>query len=126
MDRVWNKYASIVARKLAENTDREIMSLRRRTNMPEEFKTNVRIFKWAISQSAIEMLYKLCGKDKEICDFANEGYDAGYKASIKEVLDWVCSHQLISPDDDSLTRFEPFYQIEEKELKEWGIENTPR
>ncbi len=45
-----------------------------------------------------------------------------YQAGIREVVKWIRSHTLIEPDKDSITRFEPFYQIEEKELKEWGIE----
>ena len=59
------------------------------------------------------------------CDIACEKRSAwlNYRAGIKEVVEWIRSHQLIKPDDDSLTRFEPFYQIEEAELKEWGIEN---
>jgi hypothetical protein len=29
---------------------------------------------------------------------------------------WIRSHELIKPDKDSLTRFEPYYHIEEREL----------
>ncbi len=42
-----------------------------------------------------------------------------YQAGIKEVVKWIESHQLIKPDKNSITRFEPFYQIKEVELKEW-------
>lgn len=45
-----------------------------------------------------------------------------YQAGIREVVEWIESHQLIEPSKDSLTRFEPFYQIEQVKLKEWGIE----
>lgn len=48
-----------------------------------------------------------------------------YQAGIKEVVEWVQSHTLIKPNKDSLTKFTPFYQIEEQELgkkcKEWGV-----
>ena len=47
-----------------------------------------------------------------------EIYENGKKAKIKEVVEWIKSHQLIEPDKDSITRFEPFYQIERKELEE--------
>ena len=45
------------------------------------------------------------------------------RAGIKEVVRWIKSHQLIKPDKDSITRFEPFYQIEKAKLKEWGKED---
>ena len=54
-------------------------------------------------------------------DIKYEFARACIKAGIKEAVGWIKSHQLIKPDDDSVTRFEPFYQIEEAELKEWGI-----
>ena len=42
-----------------------------------------------------------------------------YKKGIEEVVAWIRSHQLIEPSDDSVTRFEPFYQIEQAKLKKW-------
>ncbi len=69
------------------------------------------VLDFALSQYEVEGLYQL----------QHPSYQ-GRKAGIKEVVEWVRSHQLIEPDKDSITRFEPFYQIEEKELKEWGIE----
>jgi len=57
------------------------------------------------------------------CDIACGGYSAwlNYREGIKEAVARIRSHQLIKPDGDSITRFEPFYQIEEAELKEWGF-----
>jgi len=47
--------------------------------------------------------------------------EISFKAGLREVVEWIKEHQLIEPDKDSLTRFEPFYQIEEAQLKkEWG------
>lgn len=37
----------------------------------------------------------------------------------REVVEWVKTHSLIAPDKNSITRFEPFYQITQVELKEW-------
>ena len=45
-----------------------------------------------------------------------------FKEGIREVVEWIKSHQLIEPDDNSITRFSPFYQIEKAKLKEWGME----
>lgn len=39
-----------------------------------------------------------------------------YLEGVKEMVEWIESHELISPDKDSLTRFEPFYQITKNEL----------
>ena len=36
----------------------------------------------------------------------------------EEVMEWIETHQLIEPAKDSITRFEPFYQIEKAKLKE--------
>ena len=53
-------------------------------------------------------------------------FNRGKQAGIKEVVDWVESHMVISPDEDSLTQFYPYYIIEvvdkQAKLKEWGIE----
>jgi len=51
-----------------------------------------------------------------------EQAEISFKAGIKEAVEWIKKHELIEPDKDSLTRFEPFYQIEAKELKELGID----
>ncbi len=48
-------------------------------------------------------------------------FKSGKVTGIKEVVEWIESHPLIEPHEDSLTRFEPFYQIEKRELKEWSI-----
>ncbi len=48
-------------------------------------------------------------------------YKKAHQAGIKEVVEWIESHPLIEPDKNSLTRFEPFYQIEQSKLKELGI-----
>ena len=56
-----------------------------------------------------------------IRDVLERQAEISFKAGIKEVVEWIRTHQLIKPDDDSITRFEPFYQIEEAKLKEWGI-----
>ena len=42
---------------------------------------------------------------------------ASYQWGFKSAIKWIRSHQLIKPDEDSITRFEPFYQIEEGELE---------
>lgn len=55
-------------------------------------------------------------------DVAREQDEISFKVGIKEVVEWIRSHQLIEPDEDSITRFEPFYQIAETNLKNWGIE----
>ncbi len=52
-----------------------------------------------------------CGKHSEWLN---------YQAGIKEVMEWIETHNLIKPDEDSITQFSPFYQIEQKELKKWG------
>ena len=41
---------------------------------------------------------------------------ANYQWGIESVISWIRGHDLIKPDGNSLTRFEPFYQIEEREL----------
>jgi hypothetical protein len=38
---------------------------------------------------------------------------------VTTVIDWLKVHPLVEPDKDSLTRFEPYYMIEAKELKDW-------
>ncbi len=53
--------------------------------------------------------------------FAEKSQRHWIKEGRKEVVEWIKSHPLIEPDDDSITRFEPFYQIEESKLEEWGI-----
>jgi len=50
---------------------------------------------------------------------AQEIHESIYRAGIKEVVEWIKKHELTSPDDNSITRFYPFYHIEERELKEW-------
>lgn len=47
-------------------------------------------------------------------------------AGIKKMVEWIKSHQLIEPDKNSLTRFKPFYQIEQSKLKEWGVSDEPK
>jgi len=47
-----------------------------------------------------------------------------FQAGIKEVVEWIRKHQLVQPDNNSITQFYPFYQIEERELKEWGCKLT--
>ncbi|MFH1231240.1 MAG: hypothetical protein V1709_07055 [Planctomycetota bacterium] len=37
----------------------------------------------------------------------------------REMVKWIESHSLIKPNKDSLTKFEPFYQIEQRELKKY-------
>jgi hypothetical protein len=39
--------------------------------------------------------------------------------TVKELIEWIEAHELISPDNDSCTRFEPYYHIEKKELEEY-------
>ncbi len=73
----------------------------------------------------------LTKKDLDRIDLKNAEsnfFDALYDVSreqdsktISNMVEWVKTHQLIEPDNDSLTRFEPFYQIELRELKELGI-----
>ena len=56
-----------------------------------------------------------------LCDLAcgKRSTWLNYMVGIKEVVEWIETHTLISPDKDSLTQFEPFYQIERTELREW-------
>ena len=42
---------------------------------------------------------------------------ANYQWGVKSVFAWIRSHDLIKPDKDSLTRFEPFYQINESDIE---------
>jgi len=42
---------------------------------------------------------------------------ANYQWGVKSVLLWIRRHDLIKPDDNSITRFEPFYQIEESDIE---------
>jgi len=58
----------------------------------------------------------------EVVPFLKAQAEISFKAGIKEVIEWIKKHELTSPDDNSITRFYPFYYIEERELKEWGIE----
>ena len=44
---------------------------------------------------------------------------AHYQLGVKTFIAWIRTHQLIKPDANSLTRFEPFYQVEERELRGW-------
>lgn len=44
---------------------------------------------------------------------------ANYQAGMLDVVGMIKSHTLIKPDENSITQFEPFYQIEQSELKEW-------
>lgn len=39
------------------------------------------------------------------------------KQAIAGIIDWIEKHELIKPDENSLTQFEPYYHIESKELK---------
>ena len=48
-------------------------------------------------------------------------FKEGYQGGIKEIVEWIESHPLIKPDENSITQFEPFYQIEQAKLKEFGI-----
>jgi hypothetical protein len=56
-----------------------------------------------------------------LCDLHCGKHSAylNHQEGVKEVIDWIKTHQLIEPDKDSLTKFEPYYMIEAKELKEW-------
>ena len=59
------------------------------------------------------------------CDKCGLGqFELGKQAGIKEVVEWIRKHQLVQPDNNSITQFYPFYQIEERELKEWGCKLT--
>lgn len=49
-------------------------------------------------------------------------FERGRLEGRKEVVKWIKEHPLIAPDENSLTKFEPFYQIEHAELKKWGID----
>jgi len=53
-----------------------------------------------------------------------QAFTAGNRAGIKEVIEWVKKHELTSPRENSITRFYPFYQIEERELKEWVLNES--
>ncbi len=55
------------------------------------------------------------------CRLLGERDDEMCEKGRREVTKWIRSHKLIEPDKDSLTRFEPFYQIEESELRKIGI-----
>lgn len=59
-----------------------------------------------------------------LCDLSCGKHTAwvNYQIGVKGIVEWIRSHHLIKPNKDSLTRFEPFYQIEESELKKWGID----
>jgi len=46
-----------------------------------------------------------------------QAHQLGRQEGRQEVIDWIRAHPLIAPDKNSLTRFEPFYQIEEAELR---------
>ena len=43
------------------------------------------------------------------------------RAGRQEIVEWIKWHPLIAPKQDSTTRFEPFYQIEQSELKKWRL-----
>ena len=47
-------------------------------------------------------------------------FKVGKLQGIKEVVEWIRKHHLVEPDKNSLTRFSPFYQVTQEELKEWG------
>ncbi len=47
----------------------------------------------------------------------SQAFQAGLEQGRREVVEWIEAHQIIEPKKDSLTRFEPFYQIEKRELK---------
>jgi len=57
----------------------------------------------------------------EVMKMVAYAFEDGKKAGREEVVEWIKEHQLIAPNESSITRFEPFYQIEEIELKEWGL-----
>lgn len=44
-------------------------------------------------------------------------FEDGIRAGRKEVIEWLTGHELIKPEADSLTQFEPFYQITQKEVE---------
>ncbi len=73
----------------------------------------------AMVKAQAEISFKAGFREALATVVATREYDEGKKAGRKEVVDWICSHQLIAPDKNSLTRFEPFYQIESKELGKW-------
>jgi len=59
------------------------------------------------------------------CDKSDEGIAGAqakytWETAIREVVKWIQSHQLVEPSPDSITRFAPFYQIDQAELKELG------
>lgn len=54
------------------------------------------------------------------------GFNEGKKSGRQEVIDWITQQELTEPDDDSNTRFYPFYtffkkDFEDKCAKDWGI-----
>jgi hypothetical protein len=65
--------------------------------------------KWSLS-NFIDVLQEVAKAQAEI----------SYKAGKQSILDFIRHHTLIKPDKNSITRYEPFYQITEKELKELG------
>lgn len=58
--------------------------------------------------------------EKTLIEKLVEAERRGYQSGIKEVVEWIEKHQLIKPDGNSITQFHPFYQIEERELKDRG------
>lgn len=41
----------------------------------------------------------------------------------KDMVEWIREHELIKPDENSVTQFYPFYQIEERELEELELDD---
>ena len=73
----------------------------------------------------VEILRQLIESDEVVKSpelaVAKAQAEISFKAGIREVVEWIRAHQLVKPDENSLARFEPFYQITLGELKEWGL-----
>ena len=77
-----------------------------------------------LAQDIYEFIFKAgmeYGNKEAYESGVHNGHAEGLAEGIKEVVEWIKEHELISPDDSSIARFYPFYYIEERELKEWGI-----
>ena len=56
----------------------------------------------------------------------NSEYLRGVQHGRKDVIEWIKKQELTEPDDDSTTRFYPFYTFREQDLndkcfKDWNI-----
>jgi len=69
-------------------------------------------------REVIQSRYLISGFPEEYYDAVNsEDFRKGKQAGMRFVVEWIQSHQLIEPTPDSITRFEPFYQISKAKLK---------